>query len=136
MSYLADSEIWDGVGISDCTGMVYEAHKQTSGGNVKIYKRSNDSLILGNKINLSKIEYGFLNSKLLFVVLKTSGPGNRKVLKETLVLRLGDDNKNEQAGNLYWVIKETNVIFQPNSSSNDSVLMLVSKQGLSSNYNK
>jgi hypothetical protein len=116
--------------------MVYEAHKQTSGGNVKTYKRSNDSLILGNKINLSKIEYGFLNSKLLFVVLKTSGPGNRKVLKETLVLRLGDDNKNEQAGNLYWVIKETNVIFQPNSSSNDSVLMLVSKQGLSSNYNK
>jgi len=107
--------------IADCTEMVYETYKQTSGGNVEIYKRSNDSLILGNKINLSKIEYGFLNNKLLFVVLKTLGPGNRKVLKETLVLRFGDDNKNEQAGNLYWVIQKTDVIFQSNSSSQDAV---------------
>ena len=122
--------------ISDCTDMVYETHKQTSGGNVKIYKRNNDSLVLDSKINLSKIEYGFLNKKLLFVALKTSDPDNRKVFKETIVLRFGDDKRSEQSANLYWVAQKTNIIFQPNNSSKDSVLMLVSKERLSSNFNK
>lgn len=57
-----------GMHISDRRDMVYETHKQTSGGNVKIYNRNNENLVLDSKIKLSKIEYGFLSSKLLFCV--------------------------------------------------------------------
>lgn len=125
-----------GVHISDCPDMVYGSHKQTTGGNVKLYRRNNDSLVLDNKIKLSKIEYGFLNSKLLFVALKTSDPDNKKAFKEIVILRFGDDQKSELSGNLYWVKQNTNIIFQANSSSKDSVLMLVSMKGLTSNYNR
>ncbi len=58
--------------ISDRRDMVYDTHKQTSCGNVKIYNRNNENLVLDGKIKLFKIEYGFLSSKLLFVSLKTS----------------------------------------------------------------
>ena len=122
--------------ISDCEDMVYKTHKQTSGGNVKIYNRNKDSLVLDNRVKLSKIEYGFLNSKLLFVVFKTSGPDNSKALQEVVLSRFGDDNKNEQTEHFYWTINNTNVILQNDSSSNHAVLMLVSKEGLSSNFNK
>lgn len=125
-----------GVHISDCPQMVYQSHKQTSGGNIKLYKRNNDNLVLDRKINLSNIEYGFLNSKLLLVALKTSDPENKKVFKEIVISRFGDDKKSVLSGNYYWVIENTNIIFQPNSSSQDSVLMLVSKEGLSSNFNR
>jgi hypothetical protein len=50
-----------GAHISDCEDMVYETHKQTSGGNVIIYNRNNENLVLDGLIQLSKIEYGFLN---------------------------------------------------------------------------
>jgi len=122
--------------ISDCEDMVYKTHKQTSGGNVKIYNRDKDSLILDNRVKLSKIEYGFLNSKLLFVVFKTSGPNNTKALQEVVLSRFGDNNKNEQTEHFYWAINNTNVILKNDSSSNHAVLMLVSKEGLSSNFNK
>ncbi len=122
--------------ISDCEDIVYKTHKQTSGGNVKIYNRNKDRLVLDNRVKLSNIEYGFLNSKLLFVVFKTSGPDNSKALREVVLLRFGDNNKKEQAEHFYWAINNTNVILQNDSSSNHAVLMLVSKEGLSSNFNK
>ena len=122
--------------ISDCKDMVYETHKQTSGGNIKIYNRNNENLLLDSKIKLSKIEYGFINSKLLFVALKSSDPKQKGVFEETVVLKFGESGKNEQAGNLYWVTDNTNIILQSGSSSKPMVLMLVSKQSLQSNFNK
>jgi len=64
--------------------MVYETHSQTSGGNVKIYNRNNENLVLDSKIKLSKIEYGFLSSKLLFVALKTSDPKQKGIIEGTV----------------------------------------------------
>ena len=117
--------------ISDCKNMVYKTHRQTSGGNVKIYKRDNDLLLLDNKITLSKIEYGFLNSRLLFVALKTTGEDNRKSLKKSVIVRFGEaNNQNPRSENLFWTIENTNIIFQPDTSSSRAILLLVSKHGL------
>lgn len=70
-----------GAHISDCEDMVYETHKQTSGGNVTIYNRNNENLVLDGLIQLSKIEYGFLNRKLLFVALKSTDPKQKGVFE-------------------------------------------------------
>jgi len=59
---------------------------------VKIYKRDKDPLHLDNRINLSKIEYVFLNNRLLFVALKTEGKDNKEVLKKAVILRFGNNN--------------------------------------------
>jgi len=40
-----------------------------------------------------KIEYGFLNSKLLFVALKASDPEQKKIFEETVVLKFGENKK-------------------------------------------
>jgi len=119
--------------ISECEDMVYQTHKQTSGGNVKIYKRDKDHLRLDDKINLSNIEYGFLNSRLLFVALKTTGKDNQEALKKALILRFGNNNS-PNSGNFLWVVEKTKVIFQTKESSNHAVLMLVSEEGLSANF--
>jgi hypothetical protein len=119
--------------ISECEYMIYQTHKQTSGGNVKIYKRDKDHLRLDNKINLSNIEYGFLNSRLLFVALKTTGKDNQEVLKKAVILRFGNNNSSN-SGNLFWVVENTSIIFQTDKSSNHAVLLLVSKDGLSTNF--
>jgi hypothetical protein len=100
---------------------------------VKIYKRDKDHLRLDNKINLSNIEYGFLNSRLLFVALKTTGKDNQEVLKKAVILRFGNNNSSN-SGNLFWVVENTSIIFQTDKSSNHAVLLLVSKDGLSTNF--
>ena len=79
--------------ISDRKDMVYETHKQTSGGNVKIYNRNNENLVLDSKIKLSKIEYGFLSSKLLFVALKTSDTKQKGIIEGIVVLNFGENRK-------------------------------------------
>jgi len=119
--------------ISDCEDMIYHTHKQTSGDNVKIYKRDTDPLHLDKRINLSKIEYGFLNSGLLFVALKTTGKDNKEILKKAVILRFGNNNSSN-SGNFFWVAEKTKVLFQTNESSNHAVLMLVSEEGLSANF--
>jgi len=124
-----------GMHISDCKDMVYENHKQTSGGNVKIYNRNNENLILGSNIKLSKIEYGFLNNMLLFVALKASDPKQKGIIEETVVLKFGENRKKEQTGNFYWVTDNTNIILQ-SGAGKPVVLMLVSKQSLQSNFSK
>lgn len=122
--------------ISDCEDMVYLTHKQSTGGNVKIYKRTNEKLLLDNKIKLSKIEYGFLNSKLLFISMITSDPDNSKILREIVISRFGQNDDNSGSANLFWEVQDTSVILQSQSGASQSVLMLVSKRGLSSNFSK
>jgi hypothetical protein len=110
--------------ISDRRDMVCETQKQRSGGNVNIFNRNNENLVLDSKIKLSKIEYGFLSSKLLFVALITSDP-KKGIIEGTVVLKFGKKRKKEQAGNFYWIADYTNIIIHSGGSGKPMVLMIV-----------
>jgi len=125
-----------GTHIRDIRDLKYIKHKQTSGGNVKLYRRTDDNLEFEG-VKLYTIEYGFLNNKLLFVSLKTRGRKNIGDLENIISSMLGESKFNKDKTHIkqiYWSGNRTEIVLQHQKTLNSSVLLLASKQDLSDNY--
>jgi len=125
-----------GTHIRDIRDLKYIKHKQTSGGNVKLYRRTDDNLEFEG-VKLYAIEYGFLNNKLLFVSLKTRGRKNIGDLENIISSMLGESKFNKDKSHIkqiYWTGNRTEIVLQHQKTLNSSVLLLASKQDLSDNY--
>jgi len=125
-----------GTHIREIRDLKYIKHKQTSGGNVKIYRRTDDNLEFEG-VKLYAIEYGFLNNKLFFVSLKTRGRKNIEDLENTISTMLGESKFNNDKSHIkqiYWTGNRTEIVLQHQKNLNSSVLLLASKQDISDNY--
>ena len=135
-SYDGFKDVRWGTHIRDIRDLKYIKHKQTSGGNVKVYRRTDDNLEFEG-VKLYAIEYGFLNNKLLFVSLKTRGRKNIEDLENIISSMLGESKFNKDKSHIkqiYWSGNRTEIVFQHQKNLNSSVLLLASKQDISDNY--